>query len=59
MFLYKLLHMDQYAIMAQHIRFDQIRTCKGSNQLDPKAGLFEANKKFETHALTADIRMTP
>ena len=45
--------------MAQHIRFDQIRTYKGSNQLDPKAGLFEANKKFETHALTADIKMTP
>ena len=45
--------------MAQHIRFDQIRTYKGSNQRDPKAGLFEVNKKFETQALTAEFKMTP
>ena len=45
-------------MMAQHIRFDQIRTHKGSNQIDPKAASFEVNKKFETQALTAELKMT-
>ena len=46
-------------MVAQHIRFNQIRTYKGSNQLDAWAGLFEVNKKFENQALTTEFKTTP